>query len=212
MHPAGPFQKADGSARLQWDLPRSRWQNLVARPFGWLEERQKPASYKSTDLPIQNCSQSHLFAYAGAHTREICLPSVPQRTLETYPIRGDLCADFLWKARLATRAPWDSLRSTCCGKFQTARCPGSCPLSGPQPGYRGTGRRHCDWPQQRSSNVRLPYNHRASFRTPNPWPPTTLLNPPSAKLGSSISSGSCSRTAPEARSASRIWSPPQARG
>src|SRR5579864_2311575 len=122
MHPAGPFQKSDGSARLQWDLPRSRWQNLVARLFGWIEERQKPASYKSTDLPIQSCSQSHLCAYAGAHTREICLPSVPQRTLETYPIRGDLCADFLWKARLATRAHSDNLRSTCCGEFQTARC------------------------------------------------------------------------------------------
>ena len=122
MHLAGPFQKSDGLPTLQWGLPRSRWQKLVARPFGWIEERQKPASYKSTDLPIQSCSQSHLCAYAGAHTREIFLPSVPKRTLETYPIRGDLCADFLWKARLATRAHWDSLRSTCCGKFQTSGC------------------------------------------------------------------------------------------
>src|SRR5579864_3668609 len=199
MHPAGPFQKSDGSTRLQWDPPRSRWQKLVARPFGWIEERQKPAGYKSTDVPIRSCSQSHLCAYAGAHTREIYLPSVPKRTLETYPIRGDLCAHSLWKARLATRGHSDNLRSTCCGKFQTA-------------GYRGTGRRHCGLPHLRGSNVRLPYNHRASFRTPNPWPPTTLLNPPSAKLGSSISSGSCSRTAPEARSASRTWSPLQARG
>ena len=101
MHPAGPFQKSDGSARLQWDLPRSRWQNLVARPFGWIEERQKPASYKSTDLPIQNCSQSHLCAYAGAHTREICLPSVPQRTLETYPF-AEICAPIFF-GRLASR-------------------------------------------------------------------------------------------------------------
>ena len=127
MHPAGPFQKSDGSTRLQWDPPRSRWQKLVARPFGWIEDRQKPAGYKSTDVPIQSCSQSHLCAYAGAHTREIYLPSVSKRTLETHPIRGDLWADFLWKARLATRGHSDNLRSTCCGKFQTA-------------GYRGTGR------------------------------------------------------------------------
>src|ERR1700746_2104522 len=128
MHLAGPFQKSDGLPTLQWGLPRSRWQKLVARPFGWIEERQKPASYKSTDLPIQSCSQSHLCAYAGAHTREIFFPSVPKRTLETYPIRGDLCADFLWKARLATRAHSDNLRSTCCGNSKPQDAPGSRPL------------------------------------------------------------------------------------